>query len=230
MLLLPLKDNNPTKRFPIITVIIIALNCLVFFYQKMLTPEQAYYFIVQFGYIPLEMTSLVELTPDYPFSVWLSPLTSMFMHSDYAHIAGNMLYLWIFGNNVEDFLGRTGFVFFYLMAGIAAIALFTGANTSGTVPLVGASGAIAGVMGAYFVKWPKAKVMVIFWLLFFVRTFWLSAVWVLGGWIFLQIVMSVFSTNAGDVGGVAWFAHIGGFLYGWLFFFIKAKTDKRRKK
>ncbi|MEZ5358421.1 MAG: rhomboid family intramembrane serine protease [Candidatus Zixiibacteriota bacterium] len=230
MLLIPLKDDNPTGKFPIVTVIIIALNCLIFFYQKLLPAEMQFYFTVQYGYIPYELTHAAELTPQMPFSTWLTPFTSMFMHADYAHIAGNMLYLWIFGNNVEDFLGRARFVIFYIFAGLAAIALFTAVDFDGTTPLVGASGAIAGVMGAYFVVWPRARVMVLFWFIFFVRLFWLPAVFVLGAWIALQIIMGMATVGGPQMGGVAWFAHIGGFAYGYIFLRLAARHRTKTKR
>lgn len=230
MLFLPLKDDNPTGTFPIVTVIFIAINCIVFFYQRFLPVEAQVYFTVQYGYIPFELTHGAELTPQLPFSVWLTPFTSMFMHAGYAHIAGNMLYLWIFGNNVEEYLGRIRYVFFYIMSGLAAIALFTAIDFNGTTPLVGASGAIAGVMGAYFVKWPHARIMVFFWLFFFIRLFWVPAIVVLGIWIVMQVFMGMASVGAAQVSGVAWFAHVGGFAFGWLFFYLAKKHRRKTRR
>ncbi|MFH1699820.1 MAG: rhomboid family intramembrane serine protease [Candidatus Zixiibacteriota bacterium] len=228
--MLPLKDNNPTTQFPIITVIIIVVNCLVYVYQLTLSPRLEQMFIFQFGLIPVELTSFSDMTPDVPFPVWMSPFTSMFLHGDFMHLAGNMLYLWIFGNNVEDYLGHLKFLGFYFISGLAAVLLFTSFNPGGTVPLVGASGAIAGVLGAYLVVWPRAKILTLIWILFFIRLMWLPAIFILGYWFVIQLLMGFSSLGAAQSGGVAWFAHIGGFLFGWIFIRLKYKKQLASKK
>jgi len=166
---------------------------------------------VQYGYIPYELVHNVELTPHLATDVYLTPLTSMFMHGGWLHLIGNMLFLWIFGNNVEDYLGRVKFIIFYLLSGIAAIALYTLFGPNSKIPLIGASGAIAGVMGAYMVLYPRARITIFFF--FFIITFFkLPAKIVLGFWFIMQLFMSMTGTSAG--GGVAWMAHVGGFIFG----------------
>jgi len=214
--MLPLKDDNPTGRIPVVTIGLIAINCLIYLYQATLSVQAEQLFVFRFGLLPVEVTNLRDMTPEVPFPVWLSPLTSMFLHGDLLHLAGNMLYLWIFGNNVEDFLGRWKFLGFYLMSGLAADFLFVAFNSQGTVPLVGASGAIAGVLGAYMVVWPRARILTLIWIVFFIRLIWLPAVIILGYWIILQLVMAMSSVGSQEGGGVAWFAHIGGFIFGWV--------------
>ena len=214
--MIPLKDDNPTARTPIVTIGLIIINCLVFIYQMTLGPRAEEMFIYQYGLIPLEITKLADLTPDIPFPPMLSPFTSMFMHGDLWHLGGNMLYLWIFGNNIEDLLGHVKFIVFYILSGLAAVVLFIIIEPSGKVPLVGASGAIAGILGAYFVLFPRARVLTLIWIVFFIRMVWLPAIYMLGYWIVLQVVMGAISVGESSGGGVAWFAHIGGFAFGWL--------------
>jgi membrane associated rhomboid family serine protease len=175
--------------------------------------------------LPAEITHFSELTPELAFPVILTPITSMFLHGGFAHLGGNMLYLWIFGNNIEDHMGHVKFAIFYLISGLAAVALFTLFEPNGTTPLIGASGAISGVLGAYMVMYPRARVLTLIWIVFFIRLIWLPAVFILGYWIVIQLFMALSSVNAQQAGGVAWFAHIGGFAFGWIYF-----RSKRKKK
>lgn len=214
--MIPLKDDNPVQRVPIITVGLILTNCLVFLYQITLSAQAEQLFVFQYGLIPLEITRLTDLTPDIPFPVLLSPFSSMFVHGDLWHLAGNMLYLWIFGNNIEDYLGRFRFLGFYILSGLAAVALFVLFSPQSKVPLVGASGAIAGVLGAYMVVFPRARVLTLIWIIFFIRLIWLPAVFLLGYWFVLQLIMGASTIGDTGGGGVAWFAHVGGFAFGWL--------------
>jgi membrane associated rhomboid family serine protease len=211
---------------PIFTVGLILVNCMVYFYNMTLPARAEQLFIYQFGLIPIEITHFTDMTPDIPFPILLSPFTSMFMHGDLMHLGGNMLYLWIFGNNIEDYLGHFKFLAFYLLSGLAAVALFTVFEPDGKVPLVGASGAIAGILGAYLVLYPKARVLTFIWIIFFIRLIWLPAVFLLGYWFILQMIMGLSSMGASESGGVAWFAHIGGFAFGWLVIWI---YNRRRK-
>ena len=213
--MIPLKDDNPTSRLPIFTIGLIALNCLVYLYQMTLPVRSEQLFVFQFGLIPVELTHLTDMTPEVPFPVLLSPFTSMFIHGDFMHLAGNMLYLWIFGNNIEDYLGHFKFLGFYFLSGLAAVALFVAFEPNGEIPMVGASGAIAGILGAYFVLFPKARVLTFIWIIFIIRMIWLPAVFLLGYWFILQLIMG-FSSVGSSGGGVAWFAHVGGFVFGWL--------------
>jgi len=213
--MIPLKDDNPISRIPIFTVGLIIINCLVYFYQMTLPAQAENLFIYRYGLIPIEISHFSDMTPDVPFPVFLSPFTSMFMHADLWHLGGNMLYLWIFGNNIEDYLGHFKFLIFYFISGLAAVTLFVAIDPSGEIPLIGASGAIAGVLGAYLVLFPKSRILTLIWIIFFIRLLWLPAIFLLGYWFILQLIMGLSSFGSSG-GGVAWFAHIGGFTFGWL--------------
>jgi len=225
---IPLKDENPTLRKPVVTIAIIAINALVYLFSATKDSQGFQAFIIQYGLIPYEITHVSELTPQLPFPVFLNLLTSMFMHGGIMHLAGNMLFLWVFGNNIEDHLGHLKFIFFYLAAGFAADALFILFSPNSQVPLVGASGAIAGILGAYFVLFPKARIHTLIFLVYFIRIVQIPAAVVLGFWIIYQVIMSAMSSTAG--GGVAWLAHVGGFAFGWLLLKLFASKPKDRQK
>jgi len=217
---IPLKDENPTLRFPIITVILIAINCLVFIYQ-VASPQGLEYYVLKFGIIPYEITHW-HLEAGVPRVAWpLSLLTGIFLHGSLFHLLGNMLYLWIFGNNVEDFLGLVRFSFFYLTCGIAASLIQVAFSPNSQVPMIGASGAIAGLLGAYLVLFPSARVKTLVFLFFYITVISVPAWIILGIWFVLQLF------NIGLGGGVAWFAHIGGFLIG--IGLIMSQIKRRRK-
>jgi membrane associated rhomboid family serine protease len=221
----PLKDENPTRRKPILTVTLIVINVLVFLYSY-LRPARAFqYFIVQYGLIPYELVHLTELTPELPAPVLATPFTSMFMHGGILHLGGNMLYLWIFGNNIEDYFGPVRFIIFYLVAGLAAALLFIVFSPNSNIPMVGASGAVSGVLGAYLVLYPRARVLTLVWIFYFIRLVHLPAKFLLGFWFFYQLLMSLMATAGG--GGVAWMAHIGGFAFGFLI--LRLIVRKRRR-
>ncbi|MBC7363318.1 MAG: rhomboid family intramembrane serine protease [Candidatus Aminicenantes bacterium] len=204
---IPLKDENPTLRYPIVTLSLIVANCLVFFYQA-LSPNGLEYYVLKFGIIPYEITHL-HLDVAVPRVVWpISLLTGMFMHGSLFHLLGNMLYLWIFGNNVEDYLGHWRFVFFYLACGLTASLVQVAVYPNSTVPMIGASGAIAGLLGAYLLLYPGARVKTLVFLFFYFTVIYVPAWVLLSLWFVLQV------SNIGLGGGVAWFAHIGGFLTG----------------
>jgi membrane associated rhomboid family serine protease len=209
--MIPLRDENPTATTPYVTVGLIIINCLVFLYELFLGPYQTQFFL-HFGVIPRELTNMTRLyaqTEASPVPVFLTPFTSMFIHGGIAHLVGNMLYLWIFGNNVEDAIGHAPFLVFYLFCGLTASLTHILTNINSNVPMVGASGAIAGVLGAYFLLFPKARVITLVILFFFIRLVRIPAMFLLGFWFLLQLL------NAGaSTGNVAWFAHIGGFLTG----------------
>jgi len=210
----PIWDDVPTKKFPLITVILIALNSMVFLYQVSLG-ERFTEFIHSMGLLPFEITHHIDLFPFGPSPIYLTIFSSMFMHGSIVHLLGNMLFLWIFGNNIEDYLGRKKFVIFYLICGIAAAFTQIFFNPDSKVPMVGASGAIAGVLGAYFLLYPRAKVTTVIIFVFFIRLIKIPAVVVLGFWIIYQFLYGISSlaVRTGE-GGVAWFAHIGGFICG----------------
>jgi len=210
----PIWDDTPTKKFPLITVILIALNSMIFLYQVSLG-ERFNEFIYSMGLLPFEITHNIDILPTGPSPIYLTIFSSMFMHGSVVHLLGNMLFLWIFGNNVEDYLGRKKFLFFYLICGISAAFTQILFNSDSTVPMVGASGAIAGVLGAYMVLYPRAKITTVIIIIFFIRLIKLPAIVVLGFWIVYQFLYGISSLAAttGE-GGVAWFAHIGGFICG----------------
>jgi rhomboid family protein len=218
---LPLKDNVPTRTFPIVTVTFIAINVVVWLWEWRSDVNDD---VLRYGYYPCSVdgpcvspASQVHHLPWY-----LAVFTAMFMHAGWLHIAGNMLFLWIFGNNVEDSMGRVRFVVFYLLAGIAAMALQTvvtlhwaGAEGA-SVPNIGASGAVAGVLGAYIVLLPNARVLTAVFVFFIL--FWeIPAVFFIGIWFLIQVISGGFGLTHPDAGGgVAFFAHVGGFAFGFL--------------
>lgn len=209
--MLPLRDFIPTRRFPVLTVGIIIVNIIAFAYELLAeasgTLEQTFYTM---GVVPFDVTH------DFGLAVAFSFVTSMFLHGGFMHIAGNMLYLWIFGNNVEDSMGRGRFLLFYLMTGSIASAAQVLASPNSRLPSIGASGAIAGVLGAYIVLFPRARVQTLVFLGYFARMAQLPALLVLGFWFVLQLLSGLMSFGVAQMGGVAWFAHVGGFVAGLL--------------
>jgi membrane associated rhomboid family serine protease len=235
--LIPLKDDIPTRRFPVLTVAIIAICCAVYFlFERGLWElgDTGNERVLEFGAIPYEVTNpgeecddtggvpvcegqsgVVGTAPDQaPW--WVTIFSSMFMHGSLLHLAGNMLYLWIFGNNIEDSMGRVRFVVFYLLGGLAALGLQIVTDPDSTIPTVGASGAIAAVLGAYALLYPRARVITVIFIIIFFTVVQLPALLVLGFWFLLQL-LPAFSEPIGEGGGgIAYFAHIGGFLFGML--------------
>jgi membrane associated rhomboid family serine protease len=175
------------------------------------------YLITQYALIPAELLRGEDLPPTVPIPLWLTILTSMFLHGGLMHLLGNMLYLWIFGDNVEDAMGPIRFLAFYLLCGVAAALAQIAIDPGSAVPLIGASGAIAGVLAAYFMLFPYARVLTLIPIFFFLRLIPVPAVLLLGFWFLLQVISGAGSLGAG--GGVAWFAHIGGFVAGALLVF-----------
>ncbi len=216
---IPLKDENPTRRFPLVTVLLIGANVFIFFYQ-VFSPHGLEHYVYRMGAIPYEITHFTTV----PFLQRLSPpltlLTSLFIHGNLLHLLGNMLYLWIFGNNIEDFLGFFRFIIFYLLSGLGASLVHIILHPGSMVPLIGASGAIAGVLGAYFLLFPGARVVtLVLWWIVPVPAFFVLGIWFVG-----QVM------NIGIGGGVAWFAHVGGFLIGMalILFYAKKRKPGRR--
>jgi len=201
--MIPFSDDNPTRVFPIVTVILIALNILVFFSGLGSAGPQE--FLDNYGLIPAKLTSS-------PIAAYPTLFTSMFLHAGLMHLGGNMLYLWIFGDNIEDVLGRSRFIIFYLLCGVLAAAGHIVTDLHSPIPMVGASGAISGILGAYVVLFPKARVKTLIFLGFFMTLARIPAWVLLGIWILMQVGNSMAMSVEG--GGVAWFAHIGGFAVG----------------
>jgi membrane associated rhomboid family serine protease len=214
--MIPLKDRNPRSRFPIITILLIAVNILVFFYQLSLGIKlEGFYY--SFSVIPNHIYQALHSEVLRPF-VFITLITSLFMHGGWLHLVGNMLYLWIFGDNVEDKLGHIRFLVFYLLCGIAASALHIFLEPTSNVPTIGASGAISGILGAYILMFPRARVLTLIPIFIFIQIAELPAYVILGLWFVLQFfngMLSLGYANAG-MGGVAWWAHIGGFIAGLL--------------
>ncbi len=207
--MIPLHDDNPTESFSYLTVGLIVLNVLVFFYELSLPQgELAGAFFMQYAAIPALIVEPPALT------VYGSLFTSMFLHGGWMHLIGNMLYLWIFGNNIEDSTGRIKFILFYLLCGLAASGAHILSAPMSRVPCVGASGAISGILGAYLLLYPRARVMCLVPIGSFSRIVYLPAWLMLIMWFVMQL-FSGWSTLGGDEGGgVAWWAHIGGFVAG----------------
>lgn len=211
--MLPFKDNIPTERFPVVTVALIIINVLVFLYEMSLG-DRLDPFLREYGMTPYEISTGVSLIPR-GFPVLLTMVTSMFVHAGILHVGGNMLFLWIFGNNVEDTMGRFRFIVFYLVCGLAAGLAQIAIDPASGVVTVGASGAIAGVLGGYLLLFPRARVTTLVFLGFFITFIELPAVVVLAMWFIYQIVLGSISLIGGGLaGGVAYFAHIGGFVAG----------------
>jgi len=213
--MIPIKDDMPTVRPPVLTIALIVINVLVFVYEMALG-SQVDHFIVKYGAVPYELTHLTELTPGLSSPIVLTVFTSMFLHGGWFHVGSNMLFLWIFGNNIEDKLGHVRFLLFYLISGMVAVLTFVLTSPNARVPLVGASGAVSGLLGAYVVAFPRARVLTLIWVFFFVRLVWLPAAIFLGFWFVLQLLYGLPTLSSGE-SGVAYFAHIGGFVFGMLY-------------
>jgi membrane associated rhomboid family serine protease len=223
--MIPLKDDVPSSGFPFVTIGLIVLNVLVFLYQASIgmgSERAAEAFIMEFGAVPCRVTGACAVAGDFPPPI-ATIFTSMFMHGGLFHVAGNMLYLWIFGDNVEDTLGHGRFLLFYLLSGMAAAAAQIVMNPDSRVPMVGASGAVSGVLGAYLILFPYARVLVLLIFGFFFRIVRWPASIVLGFWIVVQFLNGLITVSVaagGAAGGTAWFAHIGGFLAGIVLLFL----------
>jgi membrane associated rhomboid family serine protease len=216
--MIPIRDQIPTRIVPVINYLLIAANVVVFIFQWLAGPyEQS--LVYEFALIPYSFVSNLSLGDITDI------FTSMFMHAGLAHVGGNMLYLWIFGDNVEDSMGHGRYLLFYLVGGVVASFTHILTNPGSQVPTVGASGAIAAVLGAYLVLYPQSKVLTIIPLGFFIRMTMIPASIVLGLWFVLQFFSGVLSLGGPDVGGVAFWAHIGGFLAG----VVMAKLFAKRR-
>jgi membrane associated rhomboid family serine protease len=211
--MIPLRDENPSGTPPFVTIAFIVLCVLVFLWQLSFGAEGGQRIVYALGVVPAVLLGQGQLPPDLSLvSPWLTIFTSMFMHGGWMHLIGNMLYLWIFGDNVEDAMGHGRFVVFYLLCGAAAVFAQALPEPSSTVPMVGASGAISGVLGAYLLLYPHARVHVIIPIGFILQRARLPAMWVLLLWFGLQLLSNLMRGTEGA--GVAFRAHIGGFLAG----------------
>ena len=235
--MIPYKDENPTELTPVMTVGIIALNVLAWLLvQGAGSPEALARSVCQLGLIPGEVLRTVPpgtavplgdhlqcvLTPD---PSWRTVITSMFMHGGWLHLIGNMWFLWVFGNNIEDSMGHTRFLVFYLLCGVAAAATQMAVDPASKVPMVGASGAISGVMGAYILLYPRVRVHTLVTLGFFLTTITLPAYVMLGYWFVLQVLLGAATSLSRAQGGVAVWAHVGGFVAGLVLIKLFANAD-----
>jgi membrane associated rhomboid family serine protease len=227
--MIPIRDDQPRYSTPYVNYFIIGLNVLVYVLFEPPTQSRAFELMtLQFGLIPHDFTRALIGSAHYPLGAnALTIMTSMFMHGSFFHLLGNMWFLWIFGDNIEDHLGHFSYMIFYLLCGIAAALTDIALTPTSDVPLIGASGAIAGVMGAYIVLYPRARVQTLVILIVFFTFWWLPAWFFLGYWFLLQfIATSVVATSAHhQTGGVAFAAHVGGFVIG----LILIKLFPRRK-
>ena len=209
--MIPLRDDRSSRSFPFVTLTLIVVNAIVFFHELSLrTPGQVETFFASFALTPAQLTHAPS--PDSYQTIF----TSMFMHSGWMHIIGNMLYLWIFGNNVEDSIGHFKFIAFYLLCGVAAAAAQVAISPDSIVPMIGASGAISGVLGAYLLLFPRARVLVLFPIWIFWRVFYVPAVLLLVFWFGMQLLSALAVLRLNVNGGVAFWAHVGGFVAGLL--------------
>ncbi len=209
--MIPLADDIPSRRFPVVTYLIIGLNLLAFLFELSLGPHLDR-FIAVMGVVPWRVLHWQR----YPW-VLITPFVAMFLHAGWVHFFGNMLYLWIFGDNVEDAMGHFRFAVFYVLSGLVAAAAQVLANPTSRIPMIGASGAVAGVLGAYFLFFPRARVLMAVPILFFyIEVIPVPALLVLGGWFLVQLLngFATITVAPAITGGIAWWAHIGGFVTG----------------
>ncbi|MDR3708346.1 MAG: rhomboid family intramembrane serine protease [Capsulimonadaceae bacterium] len=259
--MIPLYDNNPTRSFPLVTILIILINIGVFCWQNSGGAQHDAEVTGSYGFVPYNLSHNTNVTGYLAFNsdgepqlldhprhkegrstvneipigpspdpVWITVLTAMFLHGSLVHIGFNMLFLWIFGNNVEDALGKGRYLVFYLICGIAAAFAQTLSAPDSYVPNIGASGAIAGIMGAYIVMWPNARVTTLISLGFFWLLREISAFWVLGIWILIQVVTAHYQMGGEATGGVAYFAHVGGFVTGLVGILLLGGTSLGRRQ
>jgi membrane associated rhomboid family serine protease len=208
-MLIPLKDNNPSRSYPVVNITLLFANVVVFLYQLALPPHDQQLFILSNATIPARIPAFLGGYVGFA-AAFLPLITSMFLHSGFLHLAGNMLFLWIFGDNVEDSFGHLPYLFFYLVCGLGAGLLHVLFNLSSTIPALGASGAISGVMGAYMVLYPRERILT----LVFIFVVPIPAVFILGYWFLLQFLAGIDALGTSAKGGVAVWAHVGGFLLG----------------
>ena len=235
----PLRDNIPTDRFPVVTVTLIVLNVIVYFVLQdgvLGLPdggETGDWPVRTYAFIPCEITQEGACrTAPGGSADWVTVFTAMFMHGSIVHLGGNMLFLWIFGNNVEDSMGPVRFVVFYLLGGIAATVAQVLTDTGSEVPNLGASGAVAAVLGGYVLLFPRARVITVIFIIFFFTIVELPALLILGFWFVQQALFGYFDLvqPSGEGGGVAYFAHIGGFVFGLAAIKLFASERRRRRQ
>ncbi|HVE75854.1 MAG TPA: rhomboid family intramembrane serine protease [Actinomycetota bacterium] len=239
--LIPIHDENPTRTFSILTAVLIGINVFVFFFLQPGASRgidcQTAQFLYKWGVVPQEISDNVVLTGEVPGgpgcrllpkSIHVSLISSMFLHGDLLHLGGNMLFLWVFGNNIEDTLGKIKYMLFYLVTGLAASFAHILTNADSVVPTIGASGAVSGLLGAYLILFPKARIKAILPLFIIWQIVRLPATVVLGVWFVSQFLIGAGQQAGG--GGVAWMAHVGGFVAGMLLILVMGGRKKVRQQ
>ncbi|RUM42608.1 MAG: rhomboid family intramembrane serine protease [Desulfurobacterium sp.] len=228
--MIPIKDINPSSSAPVVTIFIIIICSIVFIYELMLGPYNEL-FLRMFGVIPYEIIRGVDIPPPDPLTPYGNLISYQYLHGGFLHIFGNLLFLWVFGDNVEDYFGKLKYFIFYTLCGIIAALIQVAVYPDSNIPLIGASGAISGVLGAYMLLFPRAGVVTLIFIFFFIDVVILpAAVWI-AIWFFIQFASALVSINHLTMGGVAWFAHIGGFLAGVaLTVLIGPRKGKEREK
>lgn len=219
---IPTRDSTLRLTSPFITVGLIIANCAVYAYQMTLPAGAIAAWFNTYGLVPANLFG-----GGAPGS-WLTFITTIFLHGGFLHLAGNMLYLWIFGDNIESTLGHGKFLLFYLACGIIAGLTQVFIEPASTIPMVGASGAISGILGAYLLRYPRARVKILFWFFVFIRQFWIPAGYLLGIWFLIQLGNGLGSLGFHSQGGVAWFAHVGGFVAGILLLLFLEPYERKR--
>ncbi|UCF88218.1 MAG: rhomboid family intramembrane serine protease [bacterium] len=225
--MIPLRDNIPSRKVPFVTYVLVGANVLAFFFELSLGPNLER-FIYIFGVVPQKVVYAVFEAPQLIPYALVPFLTSQFLHGGWLHLLGNMLFLYIFGDNVEGAFGHFRYLIFYLACGVAASMAHFLVNPSSTVPTVGASGAIAGILGAYFLLFPKARVLTLVPIFYFVQIVEIPAVLFLGLWFLIQFLSGSMALGTEAAAGVAWWAHIGGFIVGAGYTVVKLRKIRRR--
>ncbi|MFZ1082610.1 MAG: rhomboid family intramembrane serine protease [Candidatus Kryptoniota bacterium] len=211
--MIPLKDKNPSYTFPFVNYLLIAVNVVAFFYELSLGNQLLNDLIVKYGLVPQRYFYSVSYHTHF-ITRYIPFFTSMFLHGGWLHIIGNMWFLFIFGDNVEDELGHVNYLAFYLLSGLAAAVVELLSSVGSSVPTIGASGAISGVLGAYLVMFPRAKVVILLPIIFFFGIVDISAFLFIGFWFLMQFVSGLQTLGIDTSGGIAWWAHVGGFIAG----------------
>ncbi len=229
--MIPIRDKNPSGTFPYVTIGIIITNIFIFFYELSLGSDLAT-FVHQYGVVPAKTIHYFQTHESIPINIFFPFLSSTFLHAGFIHLIGNMWFLWIFGDNIEDRLGHIKYLCFYILCGAIASSVHVFFNSQSQLPCIGASGAIAAVLGAYMITFPRARVTTIVPIFFFIQIIELPAVIVLGFWILIQFISGTVSSSASG-GGVAWWAHVGGFVSGIILFttirILFARKSVRRR-
>lgn len=226
--MIPLKDENPSGTIPFVNIFLIVTSSFAFVYQMYFATWDTQDLFLKLGFIPYEVSHFEDLSPENLVPIPLTIFTSMFIHGGWLHLISNMLYLWIFGDNVEDKLGHAKYLFFYLTCGIVAALVHGFTDIDSIVPSIGASGAIAGVLGAYLYLFPRARINTLFIIFVFARIIKLPALVVLGLWIIAQVISGFAEYGSQSNAGIAWFAHIGGFASGLILIVLMKKRNRRR--